>query len=312
MVVSKKRKRKILKTHKKGVTGLPTEKKKPNFDLSQYTLLIYGREKIGKSTFCSSFPEALFLTTEPGTKGLEIYEHNADDGGCKNWDIIRSAVDLLEKTKRFKTVIIDTVDHAYAMCLDWVCDNRGIEYPGEDVVGNQDYGKSWRAVKKEFAYQVERILRTGRGVVFTSHCKEEVLKEQGKATGFTRIYPSMSSQARQVVQALVDLFFYAEYMKNPQGEVRRVLITEGDDLVWAGAREIGYPLPRFVPLLPKGGYDLLKAAFKGEEVGLDPKTLLPVKTAGATIKRFFNQARLKSVRGRKEVKGKTKMKRRVK
>ena len=249
----------------------------------------------------------LFLTTEPGTKGLYIFEYNADDGGCREWGFIRAAVDMLEKTDRFKCVCIDTVDRAYDMCLDWVCKERNIDYPGTDEYGQQDYGKSWKAVKGEFLSIVHRILQSGRGLYFTSHAREQEVKTRS-GDKYTRIYPTMSSQARTVVEALVDFFFYGEYMRAPDGTTKRVLITEGDEVVWAGAREVGHTLPRFIPSTKRGGYDILQAAFEGEDVGLDPETLLPSRTASPAIKKFLQGARAAEAKAKAKPKHKPKRK----
>jgi len=276
---------------------LPDGPKDAVGELLRYVLLVYGREKIGKTTWAASYPDALFLSTEPGTKGLRIHEYNAEDGGCRNWGLVRSAVGLLEEQPdRYKTVVIDTADRAYELCLDHVCAELGIDHPGVSPDGKEDFGKSWKAVRKEFTDVIHRILQTGRGLVFTSHSKEENYKAR---TGepFTRIHPSMSGQARAVVEALVDMFFYADYMRAPDGETRRVLVTEGNDLVWAGHRAIegadGEPvrLPRLLPMMEKGGYALLQAAFAGRDVGLDPASLLPSKTASKAVREFYQAVR---------------------
>lgn len=274
--------------------SLPDSPKEPDRDVSHYLLLLYGREKIGKTTWLSSFPEAIYFSTEPGAKGLSVYEFNHENGGVKNWDIFRSGVDLLEKNPgRFKTVVIDTVDRAYDMCLDWVCENRGIEYPGHDSSGEEDFGKSWRAVKMEFLEQIHRIVQTGRGICFTSHAKEEVFKTRS-GDRFTRIYPTMSKQARGVIEAIVDMFFYAEYIRGTDGQTQRILICQGDETIWAGAREtIGASFPQFLPLEKKGGYDTLSKAFLGEFKGIDPGTLVPSKTTTETAKDFIRKAKTK-------------------
>ncbi len=149
--------------------SLPEGPKEPDLDMNHYTILLYGREKIGKTQILSSFPDSLFFTTEPGTKGLRIAEFNADDGGCKNWSIFRRGVELLEEDRsKYKTVMIDTVDRAYDMCLDWVCNERGIEHPSGENNGVEDFGKAWRAVKMEFLEQIHRISQSGRGICFRS------------------------------------------------------------------------------------------------------------------------------------------------
>jgi len=249
---------------------LPTKPTKPVSDIGKYTFLVYGREKIGKTTLLSSWPDALFLATEPGTKGLKVYEV-----ACKNWKDVRMAVKLLEEDdSRFQTVVIDTVDRAYDMCLEYTCDKIGIPYPGEDASGRNDWGKSWRAVKVEFLSVVHRIVNTKRGLCFTSHAKEtEFSTRSGEK--YNRIYPSMSSQARSVIEAFVDIYFYAEYMKDTDGNTQRVLICNGDETIFAGHRAGDFP--QILPLLKEGGYDEVTLGFQGKHAGLDPETLRPAR-----------------------------------
>ncbi len=274
---------------------LPTGPKTPNLNISQYTFLIYGREKIGKTTLLSSFPEAIFAATEPGTKGLSISEFNAEDGGIKNWAIFRKMVELLsQNTGRFKTVIIDTVDRAYDMCLDWVCEHRGIEYPGKDSDGDEDFGKSWRAVKIEFVEQLHLLEQAGYGVVFTSHAKETTIKTRA-GDKYTRIQPTMSSQARGVIEAIVDFFFYCEYMRAPDGSTKRILICQGDDTIWAGARSgVINDFPQFLPMEKKNGYSVIHNAFLGKFTGLDAKTLMPARSTMQTAKDFMIKEKTKA------------------
>jgi RecA-family ATPase len=54
---------------------LPTTKTPPKRSLSDVSILLYGPSKIGKSTFASQAPDAIFLATEPGLNALEVYQH---------------------------------------------------------------------------------------------------------------------------------------------------------------------------------------------------------------------------------------------
>ncbi|OGV48639.1 MAG: hypothetical protein A2017_02880 [Lentisphaerae bacterium GWF2_44_16] len=49
---------------------LPKEKTMPKTALSDYTTLIYGMSKAGKTSLCAEIPDALFLSCEPGTNAL--------------------------------------------------------------------------------------------------------------------------------------------------------------------------------------------------------------------------------------------------
>lgn len=272
--------------------ALPTTPKDIDTNFLHYLLLVYGREKIGKTVLMSSFPNTIFATTEPGTKGMRIHEFNHENGGCTDWPIFCAMVELLTTTQNpFHHVTIDTVDRLYDMCLDYVCDTLGIPYPGQDPAGEEDYGLSWRAVKQEFLAQLHKLVQAGYGVAFTSHSKELSIKPRG-GEKYTRIVPTMSNQARGIVEAIVDYFFYAEYVKEGAGTAR-ILICEGDETVWAGARpgaEVTFP--RYLPLLAKDGYQVIEAAFRGEDVGLQPEGLRAAKITTKTAKQLLDSARL--------------------
>lgn len=290
--------RRSIPVEQAGQYALPTEKKAVDTDLRHYTTLVYGREKWGKTTFFASYPETLFLMTEPGAQGLSVYEFNADRGGVHDWNVFRAAVDLLERnTTQFQNVVIDTADLAYDMCLDWVCENMHIEYPGKDDEGKQDFGKSWKMVKKEFLEQIHRIKRTGRGVCFTSHCKTEHHRTRG-GDEYDRVYPSMSGQARGVIEALVDMFFFGEYFKDEHERTIRCLVTEGDDSIWAGHRPIAGlgKLPQFIPVMENQGYTTLLGAFHGKVKGYDPMLLGKHRASAPATGDYLIRAR----RNRKE------------
>jgi hypothetical protein len=283
----------INKQHLKLDLKLPDKPKDKDMDIKHRTILLYGREKIGKTTFFSTFPEALFFCTEPGAKGLEIFEFNSEGGGVHNWDVFRCGVSLLEQNpNKFKTVIVDTADRAYDMCLDWCCNNLGIDYPGTDASGEADYGKSWKEVRKEFMLQIDKIIRTGRGLCFTSHVKEEEVKPR-YGTSYTHIYPSMGKQARQTIEALVDIIIYAEFVRDSEGDVNRVLITQGNETIWAGSRD---PLPTILPLQKVNGYDVLEKAFKGQYDGIDISKLYPSHKSGLTLTEYLKTVELKAKR----------------
>lgn len=276
--------------------ALPDAPKPKNVNLGDYLILIYGREKIGKTTLFASFPEAIFFATEPGTKGLEVYEFNHDKGGVKDWGVFRAGVKLLvDNPGKFKTVIIDTVDRAYDMCLDWVCTNRGIEYPGKDAAGDEDFGKSWHAVRQEFIEQLHALSHAGYGICFSSHVKEMEFKNKFTGDKYWKVTPSISNQGRKVIEAIVDLFFYAEYVTGADGLTRRVLFCQGDESIWAGARETcAVDFPAFLPL-EKNGYEIIQQAFLGEDVGLNPAEFRPGRGTTNTGKTFLQKAKLKSV-----------------
>ena len=121
---------------------LPTTKSKPVTDIHEYSFLIYGQPKSGKSTFCSHFDDAIFIATEPGHKFLEVYKVSP-----KSWADVNSLFTELYQQrddKKFKTIIIDTVDNLMAMAESVVEKEEGVKY-----IHDLEYGKGSRFSRKK-------------------------------------------------------------------------------------------------------------------------------------------------------------------
>lgn len=267
--------------------SLPDKPKSACDDFFLYASLIYGRPGIGKTTWAASFPDALLLSCERVSKGIECYDFNVQNGGVHSWRVLRAAVDLLEKNPdRFKTVVIDTIDAAYNQCLEYVCNQEGIDYPKEN-----DFGKSWKKISREFTSVMDRLWATKRGIVFISHAKEvDIQSHSGEK--YTRIQPTMSGQAYNFIKAKTDFVFYAEYYRAANGDPLRIIITSGDDVV--DAKSVGN-LPRFLPFTKEDGVDIVLRAFAGEDVGIDPATLKSDKQTSKAGGNLLTKARTRKV-----------------
>lgn len=206
---------------KKYDAELPTEKSVPSNNLSDYTILLYGQEKIGKTSFAAQFPDAMFLFFEPGGKDLAVYKKEID-----NWSHFRLILANLEKDTRYKNIIFDTADVAHAMCSKWSCEKLGIDDPEE-----AEFGKGWRKIRTEFASAVLRLTKTGKGVIFLSHGTEKQTKIRGEKVD--RTVPTMPKQAREILEALVDVWVYYRYTDARGG---REFVIRGNEVISAGTR----------------------------------------------------------------------------
>ena len=201
---------------------LPNEPSIPCTNIGDYSILLYGQEKIGKTSLAAEFPDALFFMFEPGARGLRIYQREIN-----NWAEFKSYLDILDDNKgRFSTLVMDTADIAYQMCLKYVCDKEGIEHPSDAA-----YGKGWNKVNSEFGEQVNKMLKLNRGVIFTSHAVEKEIKTR-LGEEYQRIIPTMSGGARNILEAIIDVWGYMYY----DADGRRYLRIRGNDHIAAGTR----------------------------------------------------------------------------
>ena len=251
---------------------LPLEPSEPSTDLSNYLILLYGEKKIGKTTLMSRMPRTLFLMFEPGAKALRIHQVPVS-----TWYEFTAYIDLLEKDKRFDTVVVDTVDVAYNLCFDAMCTKMMIQHPSDE----NDYGKSWGVIKKEFMRQLTRLLQI-KGVVLISHSTVSDIKSR-TGEGFQYMEPTMSKQAKDFLTGVVDLWAYYGYV----GAERRLLI-QGDEFIGSGNRlqEEGGMFHtadgRPIVSIPMGGsssesYANLIKAFENKQVEVGDEMLHPSK-----------------------------------
>ena len=93
----------------------------------------------------------------------------------------------------------------------------------------------------------------------------------------------MSKQASTVIEALVDVFLYLDYMRTSDGKTIRVLVCEGDETVFAGHRKTAGEFPALLPLPLTGAYEMFVKAFHGDHPGLDPSSLMVHRTTSPTL-----------------------------
>jgi hypothetical protein len=199
---------------------LPTERSEPSEQLADYSILLYGEKKIGKTQLSSMFESCFQMMTEPGGKAVSAYQRPV-----KGWNYFKRYVQLLESDTEFQNVSVDTVDILYSMCSAHMLDKLGISHPSDE-----EWGKGWAAVRNEFTPWINRLLNTGKGVIFISHAVEREVKTR-LGRRYDRVQTTMPGQASDVLEGIVDIWCYLHY----EGE-RRSLTLIGDDHVAAGHR----------------------------------------------------------------------------
>jgi len=217
---------------------LPTEKRKPKRALADYSHLIFGPPKIGKTTFCSQMDVPLFLATEPGTNALEVYEYPVPD-----WKAFcQAAAEIAAGDHPFKTIVIDTVDNLWRFCSVYVRERNGIQHESD-----LDWGKGWDLVKGEFHRVISKLALLPYGLVLVSHSEEKEFKT--RAGTISKYVCSLPKGGREVCLNLVDMILFATSVLTDEGE-RRVLRTRPSENFEAGGRlqlPIDDPLPLHYP-----------------------------------------------------------------
>lgn len=205
---------------------LPTKANVPPTRFSDYSMLIYGRKKIGKTTLCAELPNPYFISTEPGTKGLRVRTSNVTS--YQEIDALLTQLEAKFKSgeKYCDTLVIDIIDLVYDFAWEHICKKKMISHPSEE----KDFGATWKEIRDHFRAVVTRSLRLGCGVVFLSHDTEKEI-ELPDGEKIERRMPTMSARALNEIEGIVDTIGFYEY----NGDDRYLYIKGRVDLV-AGCR----------------------------------------------------------------------------
>lgn len=177
---------------------LPTRKTEPDMRLQSKKVLLYGSPKVGKSTFCSHLPNALFLATEPGLDSLSRYEVS-----ITSWDdMLEACADIAAGDHHYETIIIDTIDNAWRYCTAWMCKKHRVEYEGD-----LQYGKGSALVNTEFHRVITKLSNLPYGLWMISHAKN-ITVESKVTKDYTKVVPTVPDRARNVVVAMADFILY--------------------------------------------------------------------------------------------------------
>jgi hypothetical protein len=215
---------------------LPLEHEEASGSLDDFSFLIHGEKKIGKTTLAletlRSKDRVLVLQCDPPQRAYRRLEVL-----ITAWPIFKAALRELEKMAKkdypYCRVVVDRVDLLYRMCFKWVCDSRGIDHPQDEA-----WGAGYDAIRKEFADAIDRLLRLPGGRWFICHSawRDIELRGGGKTT---KLLPTMPKQAEDVLNGKVDCWFAYDYKG-----ADRILIVQGDERTGAGHR-LDRDMPHF-------------------------------------------------------------------
>jgi len=216
--------------------------------VSAQCITVIGAPKVGKSTFASQFPNALFAATEPGLNFLEVYETP-----IRSWkEFTTLCRELAKNPQHIETLVIDTVDLLYIQCQTHHCQEHEILHPSD-----LSYGKGFGLINNDFrrVLSLLTLLRTKKknpmGLVFITHAKEvEVDTRIGKSMQWRSTLPQ---SAANIVLGMSEMILFLDVENNER------LIRTNKSERWTAGDRTGR-LPEKLPL----NYAALTAAL-GEE-----------------------------------------------
>ena len=216
-------------------------------------IVLYGEPKIGKSTFCSQIPNAIFLDVEAGTGGLNVLRVEREM--LSTWPDICAVLDgLLIQEHSLQAVVIDSADF-----LEKVLETQATLEHSTTSFAKIDYGKGYVSLANMWLTITQKLdaLRERRGmaIVIIAHELVKKVNEPG-SDSYDRFILALAEKSTKIIEAWADAILFAKVevytSKKKEGFKDKVTAVEGDRVLLtrnaphhlAGNR---YNLPEVIP-----------------------------------------------------------------
>jgi hypothetical protein len=230
--------------------------------------VIYGDEKLGKTTFASEWPDPVFIQCEQGTPGgVDLNSF----GEIESFDDVTDAMQsIITGDHNYKTVVVDPLDTLERLIHQKVCQDNGwsdIDTPG--------WGKGYLAAENHWNHFLRgcRVLthHLSIAVVLISHYKQITIKSP-TSDPYSKYVFNLHEKAGALVKNEADIIGYLNtplrVKEKDMGfnkKVARAVSTNARiiDLEGAGGFIAGnrYSMPSSIEYVKGKGYEAIKQFF---------------------------------------------------
>lgn len=238
--------------------------------------VIFGKDGVGKSTFCAGAPRAVFIAVENGLDNIDASATPTPEA----WEDLIAYVQDLATDDRCGTIVIDSLDWAEQLCWRYVCDQGDEKGRKQKNIESFGYGKGYVAALAEWRVllgELNRARSNGKNILLIAHAERKAVKNP-LGEDYDAWSIKLNAKAAGVVREWVDVVGFAEL---------DVALVKQDDRIKGVSTG-----KRVLRTQPSAGYDAKTRYTLPERIPLDWATFARMIKAGrpATIEEL--EARL--------------------
>ena len=170
--------------------------------------IVYGVAGVGKSTWASNIPDAVFIDTESGTDSMDVARLPKPE----SWSDLQEELDFVLTEKPCQTLVIDTIDRIETLLI-----SDTVTRDGKNSVEDYGYGKGYVLIQerwqKEFLFKLDRIIAKGINIVLIAHSVSRKI-ETPEETAFDHWELNLSRKVAPVTKDWADMLLFCNFDLN--------------------------------------------------------------------------------------------------
>lgn len=168
---------------------------------------LYGVEGVGKTTFASQWPDAVFIDVEDGSSHYDV----ARLPRPTSWHELLDEVEAAARMPEVGTLVIDTVDAAEMLCIKRLLEKH--KAIGIEAIGG-GYGKGYTYLAEEFAKlfaALDKVVAAGKNVLVVAHAQIKRFAAPDETGEYDRWELKLQKKNAPLVKEWCDLLLFANY-----------------------------------------------------------------------------------------------------
>lgn len=227
------------------------------FHYAPFKFIIYGPEGIGKTSLAAEFPDPVFIDTEGSTRYYNVKRimYSDTQSTPSSWQMLMDMVTAVSHGEiPCKTLVIDSLDWAEALCIKHVCD-RNQKHGIEDF----GYGKGYTYLEEEFGRflnLLNEVYSRGINICCTAHAAMRRVELPEETGAYDHWEMKLEKKTGALCKEWADIVLFCNYKtiviaganpmeKNKAAGGKRVMYTQHTPW-WDAKNRFG--LPEELPL----------------------------------------------------------------
>lgn len=191
-----------------------------------HSIIIYGPDGVGKTTFASEFEKPIFIGTENGAGRLSL---DVFPTPKSFQEVLAQIKELHDETHAYKTLVVDSLDWLEAMIWTDICETDGVKNIEQAFGGfAKGYTEALKYWQKFRPYLEKLRLEKGMNIVLIAHSYVKPFNDPFTNSTYDRYQIKLHDKAAAYLREAVDCVLFGTFKVATQGKENQKHKAYGD------------------------------------------------------------------------------------